>query len=236
MSDTSPRILVTGASGRLGRLVVQDLLRRVPPTQVVAAVRRPDGRLDALDVEVRLGDYDQPDTPDAIFAGIGRALLVSSSAHGRRVAQHVNVVGAAKRAKVALLAYTSVLHADSSALGVAEDHRATEAALRTSGIPFVLLRNGWYTENYAAALPSAVASGTLIGCAGSGRIASAARADYAAAAVAVLAHPAQLAVKLTNWRAMPPLPWPNWRQRRPGSQTGPSLISICHRTSTLLRW
>ena len=133
-----------------------------------------------------MADYAKPETLDAAFAGIDRLLLISSSELGQRAAQHRNVIDAAKRAGVKLLAYTSVLHADSSPLGLAEEHRATEAALRDSGVPCVVLRNGWYTENYAASIPSALAHGAFLGSAGEGRIASAARADYAAAAVAVL--------------------------------------------------
>ena len=123
---------------------------------------------------------------NAALAGIGHGLLISSSDLGRRVAQHRNVIDAAKRAGVALLAYTSVLHADTSPLGLAGEHRDTEALLRASGLPFALLRNGWYTENHTASIPAALAHGALIGSAGEGRIASAARADYAVAAAAVL--------------------------------------------------
>ena len=188
MSDHQPRLLVTGASGQLGRLVIDRLLETVPAARIVALVRDPEtgSRLAALGVGVRVGDYARPETLDAALAGSDRVLLVSSNAVGQRVAQHRNVVAAAKRAGVGLLAYTSVLHADTSALGLADEHRQTEALLRESGVPFVLLRNGWYTENYTAAIPAALARHALIGGAGEGRIASAARADYAAAAAAVL--------------------------------------------------
>ena len=114
-------------------------------------------------------------------------LLISSNALGRRVQQHRNVIDAAKRSGVKLLAYTSVLHADESPLGLAEEHRRTEADIRASGVPFAFWRNGWYTENYAAAAKPSIEHGTVLGSAGSGRISSASRADYAAAAAAVLA-------------------------------------------------
>ncbi|MDB5500835.1 MAG: qorB [Tardiphaga sp.] len=188
MTTQQPRILVTGASGQLGRLVIDHLLKIVPATRIVAAMRDPAGgaALAAQGVTVVPADYSKPETLDAAFAGIDRVLLISSNALGERVAQHRNAIDAAKRAGVKLLAYTSVLRADTSGLGLAEEHRQTEAALRASGVPFVLLRNGWYNENYTASIPSALAHNALLGSAGDGRISSAARADYAAAAAAVL--------------------------------------------------
>ena len=188
MSGHPPRLLVTGASGQLGQLVIARLLETVPAGQIAATVRddQAAARLAALGVHPHIADYARPETLDAALAGIDRVLLISSNAIGQRFAQHRNVIAAAKRAGVALLAYTSVLHADTSPLGLAEEHRQTEAALREAGLPFVLLRNGWYTENYTAAIPAALAHHALIGGAGDGRIASAARADYAEAAVAVL--------------------------------------------------
>lgn len=141
--------------------------------------------LAALGVTVRQADYDDPETLDAAFAGVDRLLLVSSSEIGRRVPQHRNVITAAGRAGVGVIVYTSILHAGTSPLGLASEHRATEALLREAGVPFVLLRNGWYTENYTRSAPMAVTHGAVLGSAGDGRIASAARTDYAAA-VAVL--------------------------------------------------
>ena len=187
-TSTQPRLLVTGASGQLGRLVVEQLLLAAPAGTVAAMVRSPEAGepLAARGVAVRVADYDHPETLDAALAGIERVLLISSSAVGARVAQHRNVIEAAKRAGVGLLAYTSLLHADASPLGLAGEHRETEALLRASGVPFVLLRNGWYTENYMASVPAALAHHALLGSAGQGRIASAARVDYAAAAAAVL--------------------------------------------------
>jgi len=184
----SEKILVTGASGQLGHLVVDALLKKVPAQQVVAGARTTEkaGDLAALGVEVRALDYSNPASLDAALAGIDKLLLISSSEIGQRAVQHKNVIDAAKKAAVKLIAYTSVLHADSSVLGLAEEHRQTEQALKASGLPYVLLRNGWYTENYAVSVPGAVQNGAFVGSAGTGRIASAARQDYAAAAAAVL--------------------------------------------------
>jgi NAD(P)H dehydrogenase (quinone) len=188
MSNPQPLILVTGASGQLGRRVIDKLLETTPATQIAAIVRntKAAAELSSRGVAVRVADYSKPETLDAALAGVDRLLLISSSEIGQRVAQHRNVIAAAKRAGVKLVAYTSVLHADASPLGLAEEHRQTEAALRGCGIPFVLLRNGWYSENYAASIPAALAHGALLGSAGEGRIASASREDYAVAAARVL--------------------------------------------------
>ncbi len=141
-------IAVTGATGQLGRLVINVLLKKVPAHDIIAAVRSPDKAKDlmALGVQVRQADYNQPTTLDSAFKGVDKLLLISSSEVGQRVAQHTAVINAAKRAGVKLLAYTSLLHADKSPLGLGEEHRATEGLLRDSGLPVVLLRNGWYTE------------------------------------------------------------------------------------------
>ena len=183
------KILVTGASGQLGHLVVEALLEKLPAAQVVAGARNTQKAADlsARGVEVRAVDYERPATLEAAFAGIDRLLLISSSEIGRRTAQHRNVIAAAQKANVCLLAYTSVLHADTSALGLAEEHRQTEQALAASGVPSVVLRNGWYTENKLGALPAALERGVFPGSAGEGRFSSAARRDYAAAAAAVVA-------------------------------------------------
>ena len=181
-------IAITGASGQLGRLVLQELLLRVPAAEVVAVVRSPEALQDlaASGLQVRRGDYDRPETLASAFEGVDKVLLISSSEVGRRAVQHQAVIAAAGQAGVKLLAYTSVLHADVSPLGLAGEHRETEACLRASGVPFVLLRNGWYTENHAASIPAALQHGVFLGSAGTGRIASAARADFAAAAATVL--------------------------------------------------
>lgn len=181
-------IVITGASGQLGRLVIEALLQQVPASEIVAAVRSPEKVADlaARGVQVRVADYDQPASLAAAFAGADKLLLISANEVGRRVPQHRAVIDAAKVAGVSLLAYTSLLHADTSPLPLAAEHKETEALIRASGLPAVILRNGWYTENYLASIPAALQYGVLLGSAGVGRIASAARADYAAAAAVVL--------------------------------------------------
>jgi NAD(P)H dehydrogenase (quinone) len=181
-------IVITGASGQLGRLVIEALLQKVPAGEIVAAVRHPEKVTDlaARGVQVRQADYDQPASLLAAFSGADKLLLISASEVGRRVPQHRAVIEAAKAAGVGLLAYTSILHADTSPLPLAAEHQETEALIRAAGLPAVILRNGWYTENYLAGIPAALQYGVLLGSAGVGRIASAARADYAAAAAAVL--------------------------------------------------
>ncbi|MEK7949914.1 SDR family oxidoreductase [Luteolibacter soli] len=186
-------IAITGATGQLGRLVIDHLLNRLRPDQVVALVRDPVKATDlaGLGITVRQADYDDPATLEAALSGVEKLLLISSNEVGKRLSQHRNVIDAAKAAGVKFLTYTSVLHADRSLLGLADEHRQTEDYLSASGLPFALLRNGWYTENYTASIPSALAHGALVGGAGSGRISSAARADYAEAAAVVLASPVE---------------------------------------------
>lgn len=186
-------IVVTGASGQLGRLVIESLLTRLPAHQIVAAVRNPASVADlaAQGIQVRQADYTQPASLDAALQGAEKVLLISSSEVGQRLPQHRNVIDAAKRAGVGLLAYTSLLHADTSPLALKDEHLATEALLQSSGVPHVILRNGWYTENYLASIQPALQHGAFIGSAGAGRIASAARADYAQAAAVVLTSPDQ---------------------------------------------
>ena len=181
-------IAITGATGQLGRLVIQTLLKSVPASEIIAAVRNPEKAKDlaALGVQVRHADYDQADTLVKAFQGADKLLLISASEIGRRLPQHRAVIDAAKKAGVGLIAYTSILHADTSLLPLAAEHKATEALLQASGIPSVVLRNGWYSENYLASVPAALQYGVLLGSAGEGRIASAARLDYAEAAAAVL--------------------------------------------------
>lgn len=188
---SQPRLFVTGSTGELGRIVIRELLKRVPASRVVAGVRSPDHEvarhIAAQGVEVRIADYTRPDTLADAFAGIDRLLLISSGSTGNRVAEHGNVIAAAKGAGVGLLGYTSLLHADTSPLGLREDHQRTEALLKASGMPFVLLRHGWYMENHMASVPPALEHGAVLGCAGDGRFSTAARADYAEAAAVVLA-------------------------------------------------
>ena len=182
------KIAVTGATGQLGRLLIERLRSKVPATDIVALARTPAKAAD-LGVEVREADYARPETLDKALAGIDTLMLISGSEVGQREAQHRNLIEAAKQAGVRRVVYTSLLHADTSTLGLAPEHVATEAMLRESGLATTVLRNGWYTENYTAGAGAAVANGALIGSAGQGRIASATRADYADAAVTVLTTP-----------------------------------------------
>lgn len=182
-------ITVTGATGHLGGLAVEALLARGVPANQITAVGRTPGKaadLAAKGVEIRQADYTRPETLTAALPGTEKLLLVSGSEVGQRLAQHRNVVDAAVAAGVGLIAYTSILHADTSGAGLAGEHKATEAAIRDSGLPYVFLRNGWYLENYTQNLGPALEQGVLLGSAGDGRVSAATRADYAAAAAAVL--------------------------------------------------
>lgn len=176
---------VTGATGQLGRLVLANLVNRQGPSNLVALARTPAKAAD-LGVVVREADYDRPDTLSRALEGIDTLLLISSSEVGKRGAQHKAVIEAARAAGVSHLVYTSLLHADRSPLSLASEHRETEAMLADSGIAVTLLRNGWYSENYLGALPTALKTGAFVGAAGDGKIASAARRDYAEAAAVVL--------------------------------------------------
>ncbi|KFF42163.1 quinone oxidoreductase [Pseudomonas sp. BRG-100] len=181
-------IAITGASGQLGRLVIKFLLERVPANQITALVRDPRKVQDLAEigVVVRKADYNEPETFTTALKGVDKLLLISSNEMESRAAQHRAVIDAAKAAEINLLAYTSVLHADVSTLGLAADHRDTEEALKTSGVPHVLLRNGWYSENYLASVPTAIEHGVLLGSAADGQISSAPRTEYAQAAAVVL--------------------------------------------------
>jgi NAD(P)H dehydrogenase (quinone) len=184
-------ILVTGSSGKLGHLVINELLKSVPARNVVAGARdlAKVEDLKALGVETRHVDYEDPRTLDAALAGIDKLLLISSSEVGKRITQHRAVVTAAQKAGVRLLAYTSILNADSTKMMLAAEHKATEEAIRASELPFVLLRHGWYAENYTERIGSMLERGVLLGSAGGGRVAPATRADFAAADAAVLTSP-----------------------------------------------
>ncbi|QDQ87466.1 SDR family oxidoreductase [Alcaligenaceae bacterium SJ-26] len=178
-------IAVTGASGQLGRIVIEKLKQKVPADQIVALVRSPE-KVQSLGVPARAADYAKPATLVPALAGVDTLLLISSSEVGQRAVQHANVIAAARQAGVKRIVYTSLLGADHSPLSLADEHRATEAELKSAGGPYTILRNGWYTENYLGALDAALAHGALIGSAGEGRIASATREDFAEAAVAAL--------------------------------------------------
>ena len=189
-------IVITGATGQLGQHVIASLLKTVPASSIVAAVRNPAkaASLAAQGVQVRQADYNDGASLDAAFKGASKILLISSSEVGQRAAQHQNVIDAARRAGVALLAYTSVLRADTSLLGLAAEHVITEAAIRASGLPYSLLRNGWYLENHTEHLAPVLEHGVVLGAAQDGRFSSASRADYAAAAAVVLTSAAPQAI------------------------------------------
>lgn len=178
-------IAVTGATGQLGRLIVSKLMDKVPADGIVALVRSPE-KADDLGIAARAFDYSEPGTLGAALDGVDTLMLVSSSEVGQRAQQHRNVIHAAKAPSVRRIVYTSLLHADTSPLSLAAEHRETEADLKASGVAHTILRNGWYAENYTGSVPGALAGGAFIGSAGEGRISAASRADFAEAAVAVL--------------------------------------------------
>lgn len=179
------KIAITGSTGQLGRIVVEKLKGQVPSENIVA-IARSAAKAGDLGVEVREADYARPETLDRALAGVDTLLLISSSEVGKRAEQHHNVIEAAKKAGIGRIVYTSLLHADRSPLDLAVEHRATEKEVKESGIPFTILRNGWYTENYTASIQGALAGGAFLGSAGNGEISSATRADFAEAAVKVL--------------------------------------------------
>lgn len=182
-------IVVTGATGQLGRQVVAELLSWVPADDVAAVVRNEAKAADLAGhgVEIRVADYGRPDTLAGVFRPGDRVLLISTNVPGaERMAQHGAVIDAARAADVALLAYTSVLAAPTATFSIGRDHWATEQLITSSGLPSVMLRNGWYNENYTGFLGPTVAAGRVFGAAGDGRVATAAVADYAAAAAVVL--------------------------------------------------
>jgi NAD(P)H dehydrogenase (quinone) len=180
-------IVVAGATGHLGQLVIEELLTSVPAGQVAAVVRDAEkaAGIAARGVELRIADYSAPETLKDAFHTGDIVLLISGSEVGRRVAQHTAVVKAAKKAGVARIAYTGVLGGPAADFLLAAEHKVTEQAILDSGLTYTFLRNGWYTENYTAQIPVQLEHG-VVGSAGEGRVGSASRADYAAAAAAVL--------------------------------------------------
>ena len=184
-------IAITGANGQLGQLVIQALLKQVQASELVALVRSPDNaqNLKALGVQVRLADYNQPNTLPSALKGVDKLLLISSSEIGQRVPQHQAVITAAKEAGVNLLAYTSLLKADTSPLILASEHKATEQAIKDSGLNAVILRNGWYNENYSDNLQGVLQSNAVASAAQEGKFSTASRKDYAQAAANVLISP-----------------------------------------------
>lgn len=181
------KIGVTGATGKLGNLVVEQLKKKASAENIVALVRTP-AKAAALGVEAREFDYTKTGNLAVALKGIDSLLLISGNEIGQRAKQHANVIAAAKEAGVKRIVYTSLLHADKSSLNLAEEHLATEAALKASGIAYTILRNGWYTENYTDSIKGAISAGAFIGSAGRGKISSAARADFAEAAAVVLTN------------------------------------------------
>ena len=181
-------IAITGATGQLGQHVIASLFNTTAAAQLVAVVRNPAkaAALSQQGVSVRQADYGDETALTQALQGVEKLLIISSSEVGQRAPQHRNIIKAAKAAGVKFIAYTSLLHADTSPLGLAVEHIETEKMLADSGIPYALLRNGWYTENYLASAPAALEHGVFIGAAGEGKIASATRADYAAAAARVM--------------------------------------------------
>lgn len=175
---------ITGATGQLGRLVVEKLKSK-GAKNLVALVRSPEKAKD-LGIEAIAFDYEKPETLAASLKGIEKLMLISASEVGKRAVQHENVINAAKEAGVKWIVYTSLLHADTTPISLAEEHIITEKLLKDSGIPHTILRNGWYTENYLGQVAPAISSGTLAGSAGDGKISSASREDYAEAAAVVL--------------------------------------------------
>jgi len=183
------KILVTGATGHLGSLVVEKLLESVAPGNIAVSVRDPARaeRLRRRGVDVRRGDFDRPETLKDAFAGADRMLMISTTGDNEtRIRQHLNAVAAAREAGVGFIAYTSVANAGRSTLSLAEVHRATEEAIRRSGIPFCFLRNNWYLENELGTIQAVVNGAPWLTSAGSGRVGWAPRRDYAHAAAAVL--------------------------------------------------
>ncbi|MFC9199841.1 SDR family oxidoreductase [[Kitasatospora] papulosa] len=181
-------IVVTGATGLLGRLVVERLLATVPAESVAAVVRDKEkaAPLAARGVELRVADYDRPETLADVFRADDRVLLISADEVGRRIPQHTAVIDAAKAAGLAQLAYTGILGGPDADFQLAAEHKVTEQLILDSGLPHTFLRNGWYTENYTANLAPVLEHGAVVANAGEGRVAAATRADYADAAAAVL--------------------------------------------------
>lgn len=179
-------IAITGATGQLGQLVVQKLKEKVSANEIVAVVRSAQKAAD-LGVQAREADYDNTAALESALQGVDTLLLISANdLTGKRVQQHSNIIDAAKKSGVKWIVYTSILRADTSTIGLAKEHIQTENYLKNAGIPYTILRNGWYTENYAGSIGAALGSGSLLGSAGDGKISSATRADFADAAVAVL--------------------------------------------------
>lgn len=181
------KIAVTGATGQLGQIAVEQLKRRVDNKNIVALARNVE-KASNLNVEVREFDYDKAENLSASLKDIDSLLLISASEWGKKVQQHTNVINAAKQAGVKWIVYTSLLHADTTSINLAPEHLETEKALKASGIDYTILRHGWYSENYTGSVAGALKGGAFLGSAGDGKISSASRADYAEAAAIILAE------------------------------------------------
>ncbi|MEN3322542.1 SDR family oxidoreductase [Mariniflexile soesokkakense] len=181
------KIGITGATGQLGRLVVNELKKREHNNHLVALVRSTEKAKD-LEIETREFDYDNPKILEKGLKDIDRLVFISANEIGQRTRQHKNVIEAAKKSNVNWIVYTSLLKADTSSVNLAGEHLATEQELKASNIDYTILRNGWYTENYTASVPSAIKNGAFIGSAGNGKISSAARLDYAEALAVVITN------------------------------------------------
>lgn len=184
------KLLVTGATGKLGRKVVETLLQTVPASQLAVSVRNPDKAEDlrARGIDVRHGDFDVPETLDKAFAGIDRLLIISADGDNEtRIRQHTNAVEAAARAKVGFIAYTSLGNAAESKLFLAPPHQAAEQAILKTGIPYSFLRNNWYLENEIPSIQGVLAGAPWVTSAESGKVGWALQQEYAEAAAAVLA-------------------------------------------------
>lgn len=179
------KIGITGATGHLGRLIIEKLKKKTSSSDLIALVRSVEKAKD-MDIEAREFNYEKSSGLGPKLAGIDTLLFISANRLNDRASLHKNVVEATRESGVKWIIYTSLLHADTTTLGLGEDHRQTEKLIRETGIPYTFLRNGWYTENYAGAIPGAIKGGAFIGCAGDGKISGAARADYAEATVTVL--------------------------------------------------
>ena len=185
-------IAITGASGKLGKLVLEELLNEnIAANKIVGIARNPQ-KLDNFkkkDITVRYGNYDEPESLDLALEGVTKLLIISSSEIGKRVSQHKAIIDSAKKNNVKHITYTSILKADKSPLFLAQEHLETENMIKESGLPYVFLRNGWYTENYTDNASSVLEMGTLFGCAKNGRFSTAPRKDYASAAAKILSGP-----------------------------------------------
>jgi len=184
------KLLVTGATGKLGTKIVDALLKTVPANQLAVSVRNPEKAegIKTRGVEVRQGDFDRPETLDTAFKGIDRLLIISADGDNEtRIRQHTNAVAAAERAGVKFIVYTSIVNAQESKNMLAPTHKATEEAILKTGIPYSFLRNNWYLENESSSIQGVLAGAPWVTSAGTGKVGWALQQDYAEAAAAVLA-------------------------------------------------